>query len=53
MISSAIGRPAPKAPPIVNANAASKFSSAWTSRLDIPSLHRAPTGISPPPNDER
>jgi hypothetical protein len=52
MITSAIGRPTPRAPAIVNANAESKFS-AWTSRLDIPSLHRAPTGISPSPKDER
>jgi hypothetical protein len=43
MIINAIGKPTTRAPPIINANAESKLSSAWTSRLDIPSLHQAPT----------
>src|SRR4029077_9175141 len=46
IISSAIGRAAAMAPPIINAKAESKFISAWTSRLDITLLRRAPTGIA-------
>src|ERR1700676_2296276 len=46
IITSAIGKPTPKAPPIINANAESKLSSAWTSRLDIPILHQAPTSTA-------
>ena len=42
MITNAIGKPTTKAPPIINANAESKLSSAWTARLDMPLLHRAP-----------
>ena len=42
MITSAIGRPTPNAPPIINTNAESKLSSAWTARLDMSLLHRAP-----------
>jgi hypothetical protein len=53
IIKSAIGKATPKVPAIVSANAESKFTSAWTTRLDIPLLHRAPTGISPSPKDER
>jgi hypothetical protein len=46
IISNANGRPAAKAPPIINANAESKFVSAWTSCLDMALLRRAPTGIA-------
>ena len=46
MITNAIGKPTTKAPPIINANAESKLSSAWTSRLYIPSLHQAPTNTA-------
>ncbi len=46
MITNAIGTPTTKAPPIINANAESKFSSAWTSRLYIRSLHQAPTSTT-------
>jgi hypothetical protein len=53
IINNAIGKAIPKVPAIVSANAESKFASAWTTRLDIPLLHRAPTGISPSPKDER
>jgi hypothetical protein len=42
MIRTVMGRAAPKAPPIIRANADSKFASACTSCLDIPLLHRAP-----------
>jgi len=42
MITMAIGRAAPNAPPIIKANADSRFASACTSYLDIPLLHRAP-----------
>ena len=54
IITSAIGRPAPKAPTIINVNAESKFASAWISRPDIPLLRRAPTGIARRPrmNDQ-
>jgi hypothetical protein len=55
MITSAMGSPTPKVPPIVNANAESKFASAWTIRLDIPLLHQAPTSIARRPrmNDKK
>ena len=53
IITSAIGRPTPNAPPTINANAESKLSSAWTSRLDIPILHQAPTSTARRPKDER
>ena len=47
MITSAIGRPTPKAPPIICTNDESKLSSAWTTTcLDIPLLHRAPTSTA-------
>ena len=54
IITSAIGRPAPKAPTIINVNAESKFASAWISRPDMPLLRRAPTGIARRPrmNDQ-
>ena len=45
MITTAIGRPTPKAPPITSENAESKLSSAWTARLDMPLLHRAPQSV--------
>ena len=54
MITSAIGRPIPKAPPIICTNAESKLSSSWTStRFDIPLLRRAPTSTARRPNDEQ
>jgi hypothetical protein len=53
IITSAIGRPTPNAPPTINANAESKLSSAWTARLDMPLLHRAPTSTARRPKDER
>jgi hypothetical protein len=53
IINSAIGRPVPKAPPIISANAESRFASHGISRSYIPLLHRAPTGIRLSPNDER
>ena len=53
IITSAIGRPTPNAPPTINANAESKLSSAWTERLDMPLLHRAPTSTARRPKDER
>lgn len=53
MITNAIGRPAPKAPAIISANAESKFASGCISRPDMPLLHQAPTGIRPSPKDER
>ena len=53
IINSAIGRPVPKAPPIISANAESRFASHDISRSYIPLLHRAPTGIRLSPNDER
>ena len=54
IITSAIGRPAPKAPTIINVNAESKFASACISRPDIPLLRQAPTGIARRPrmNDQ-
>jgi hypothetical protein len=42
MINMVIGRAAPNAPPIIQANADSRFASARTSYPDIPLLHRAP-----------
>jgi hypothetical protein len=53
IITSAIGRPLPKAPPIISANPESRFASHGISRSYIPLLHRAPTGIRPSPKDER
>jgi hypothetical protein len=53
MITNAIGKPTTKAPPIIDANAESKLSSAWTSRLDIPSLHQAPTSTARRPMPSR
>ena len=53
IINSAIGRPVPKAPPIISANAESRFASHGISRSYIPLLHRAPTGTRLSPNDER
>ena len=54
MITSAIGRPIPKAPPIICTNAESKLSSSWTStRFDIPLLHRAPTSTARRPKNEQ
>jgi hypothetical protein len=53
IITNAIGRPTPNAPPTINANAESKLSSAWTARLDMPLLHRAPTSTARRPKDER
>jgi hypothetical protein len=49
MIISAIGRPTPRAPPIINANAESKLSSAWTSRFDIALLPSSSHGHRPSP----
>jgi hypothetical protein len=42
MITMVIGKATPNAPPIINANADSKFASARTSCPDMPLLHRAP-----------
>src|SRR5882757_10015069 len=55
IIRSAIGRPVPNAPPIIKANAESKFGSTWTPCLDTTLLHRAPTGIARRPmmNDKK
>ena len=39
MISNAIGRPMPNAPPITDANAESKFALVSNSRTDMPWLH--------------
>jgi hypothetical protein len=39
MINTVMGKATPNAPPIVKANADSKFASACTSYLDIPLLH--------------
>jgi hypothetical protein len=41
MITMVIGRATPNVPPIINANADSRFASACTSCLDMPLLHRA------------
>jgi hypothetical protein len=46
MITSAIGKPTPNAPPIINANAVSRFASARTIRSAILLLRRAPAGIA-------
>jgi hypothetical protein len=55
MITSAIGRPILNAPPMIIANAESKFPSARTVLPAIPLLHRAPTGIARRPmmNDQK
>ena len=45
MITSAIGKPTTNAPPIVNANAESRFSADCNSCEDMSLLHRAPTGM--------
>jgi len=42
MITAVMGRATPKAPPIINANADSKFASACTSYPAMPLLHRSP-----------
>jgi hypothetical protein len=42
MITMVIGKATPNAPPIINANADSRFASACTSCPDMPLLHRAP-----------
>ena len=42
MITIVMGTAAPKAPPIINANADSRFASAGPSFPDMPLLHRAP-----------
>jgi hypothetical protein len=42
MITMVKGRATPTAPPIVNANADSRFASACSSFTDMPLLHRAP-----------
>src|SRR6516165_7467508 len=52
IIINVIGRPIPSAPPIINANADSTFTSACTSRPDMPLLHGA-LGRRPSPNDEQ
>ena len=46
MITSAIGKPITNAPPIVNANAETRFSADCNSCEDMSLLHRAPTGIA-------
>jgi hypothetical protein len=43
MITIAIGRAAPNAPPIINMNADSKFASACTSCPDMPLLPSSPS----------
>jgi hypothetical protein len=54
MITSAIGKPTTNAPPIVNANAESRFSADCNSCEDMSLLHRAPTGMARRPriNDQ-
>ncbi len=55
MITSVIGKPTPNAPPIINANAESKFASPCTLRPTMPLLRRIPTGTARRPrmNDEK
>jgi hypothetical protein len=54
MITSAIGKPITNAPPIINANAETRFSADCNSCGDMSLLHRAPTGIARRPriNDQ-
>lgn len=55
MITKAIGKPTPSAPPMINAKAESKFASACTVRPAMLLLHGAPTGIArrPRKNDQK
>jgi hypothetical protein len=55
MITSAIGTPAAKAPPIINANAESKLGSARTPRLDTTLLREPPRAFARRPrmNDKK
>jgi hypothetical protein len=55
MITSVIGKPTPNAPPIINANAESKFASARSIRPAMLLLRRAPAGIARRPgiNDQK
>jgi hypothetical protein len=54
MITSAIGKPIANAPPIVNANAETRFSADCNSCEDMSLLRRAPTGMARRPriNDQ-
>jgi hypothetical protein len=53
MITSAIGKPILNAPPMIIANAESRFASARTVLPAMTLLRRAPTGIARRPKDER
>jgi hypothetical protein len=47
MITSVIGKPTPNAPPIIKANAESKFASHCTLRRAMPLLRLIPNGHRP------